>query len=262
MKILMCDPLHFDVNYEINVWMDKQISVDRENARRQYINLRNTYKNLAVEVIEVDQKVGLPDMVYSANFGFVNNRDFIKANFYHKERRPEADHSAEMMAELGYNVKKLPQDVFFEGQGDLFKAEGKFFCGYGFRTSERAKPYLEEILKSEVLMMKLVDPRWYHMDISFFPLGEGRVFIIPKAFDKVSLEIIHREFADVIETNDIEDITGFACNSYLVGKNIVTNKISKNSRKQLEARGYNLMEVDVSEFLKGGGSVRCLTLDI
>ncbi len=262
MKVLMCNPQHFDVNYEINVWMDKQKTVDREKTINQYQNLKDTYKKLGVEVKEIEQAEGLPDMVYAANYGFLHNNIFVRSNFFHQERRKEAELAAEFMAKLGYEVVPLAEELYFEGQGDLFRCNDQFFCGYGFRTKLETIKELEKIFSEPVHALKLVDPRWYHLDTCFLPLGNKRVMIAPEAFDQESLQIIKNNFDLVIETNDPTDIAGFACNSMVIGDKVITYRMSENTKKTLSELGFEVIEVDMSEFMKGGGSVRCLTMDL
>jgi len=262
MKFLMCYPEFFNVEYHRNVWMKENAMVDRDRAKRQYGRLKKTYEDLGVEIAEIEPVKGLPDMVYAANCGFLNGKDFVKSNYYNKERRKEADLASQYFRKRGYNVITLPEHLYFEGQGDLVKCGGKFFCGYGFRTNFKTIKHLEEILGAKVFPLKLVDPRWYHLDTCFFTLRDGAAFIEPEAFSKDSLALIYLELNKVIETKDPEDIESFACNSVVVGDKVVTNKMSAGSKKALADAGFEVIEVDVSEFLKGGGSVRCLTFDL
>lgn len=262
MKFLMCPPKHFRVDYEINVWMRKHRSVNKSEVQKQYETLKNIYQNLGIEVLEIEQHPDLPDMVYAANYGFVYKNIFVRANFKHEERKKEAELAAEYMGNLGYEVRTLPEGLTFEGQGDLFYCEGKFYSGYGFRTKIETIKELEKIFEQEVVALKLVDPRWYHCDTCFLPLGQKRVMIAPEAFDKESLEKIHSEFDEVIECTHDDDIQNFSCNSIVIGNNVITNRMTEELKTLLQNKGYKIIEAPTSEFLKGGGSVRCLTLDM
>lgn len=262
MKILMCPPIFFEVKYAINVWMDKDSVVDKAKAMREYQTLKEIYESLGVEVMEIEQEDGLPDMVYAANYGFLDGQKFVRANFFHPERRREAILAADYMKKNGYEVFELEDGLYFEGQGDMLKADEKYFCGYGFRTTLGSIDEVRKILAKEVIDLKLVDERWYHLDVCFCPLSPGGVLIVPEAFDQQALEKIYANFDYVIETRDEIDIAGFACNSFQVGNKLITYRMCDETKAKIAQKGIEVIETDMSEFMKGGGSVRCLTMDV
>jgi N-dimethylarginine dimethylaminohydrolase len=52
----------------------------------------------------------------------------------------------------------------------------------------------------------------------------------------------------------------FACNAVVGGNNVVMNTGCPVARGKLEALGFNVYETPLDEFLKAGGSAKCLTL--
>ncbi|HJN66163.1 MAG TPA: amidinotransferase, partial [Pirellulales bacterium] len=52
----------------------------------------------------------------------------------------------------------------------------------------------------------------------------------------------------------------FACNAVVVGKTVITNSGCPQLHEALAGRGYEPQETDLSEFVKAGGSAKCLTL--
>jgi N-dimethylarginine dimethylaminohydrolase len=56
-----------------------------------------------------------------------------------------------------------------------------------------------------------------------------------------------------------EEALTFCANSIVIGRTVVMPACPDRVRRQLEAWGFDVLLVDVSEFHKGGGSVRCLT---
>ena len=52
----------------------------------------------------------------------------------------------------------------------------------------------------------------------------------------------------------------FACNAVLMGRTVVTNTGCEELEEPLGRRGYRLRGVELSEFMKSGGSAKCLTL--
>lgn len=260
-KILLCPPDFYDIEYEINPWMHVENKVDKKKVLQEYKNLKKIYKSLGVKIFEIEPGRGLPDMVYAANFGFVKDNNFVKSNFKYPQRQKESIHSKKFFQKIGSKVLELPKEIVFEGQGDLLYSGKKYVMGYGKRTDINAKKYLEKFLDSEILELKLSDPYFYHCDMSFAPLDDKTVVINKHSFDKKGLEKIYKNFPNVILA-DKEDNQNFACNLVVVEKNIVVGKgISNKLKSDFKKLGFSTYEVDMTEYRKGGGSVKCLTLE-
>ncbi len=62
----------------------------------------------------------------------------------------------------------------------------------------------------------------------------------------------------------VDEAMTFCANSVVVGRTVIMPACPRRVRRTLEAWGFDIAIVDVSEFHKGGGSIRCLTnpLDI
>lgn len=261
-RILLCPPDYYDIEYEINPWMHISDKVDHQKSFAAYKKIKEIYTSIGLETYEIAPEKGLPDMVYSANFGEVAGETFIKSNFRYPQRAKEADFAARYFEEK-FNLKtvSLPKDIYFEGQGDLLNDGKRFFFGWGKRSEQSAKPYLEKFLNSEVFDFELVNPYYYHLDTCFAPLASDLVMINPKSFKPEGIQKVHDLFSTVIETND-QDNQFLACNLVLAGKNIVYAAGSSESlREKLHEAGYSLYEVDMTEYIKGGGSVKCVSFE-
>ncbi len=160
-----------------------------------------------------------------------------------------------------FKIQKLPENIFFEGQGDMFYRDGKFFCGYGKRTMKEAIPHLEKILGDKLITIEVNDPYYYHLDTCFSPLGNGRVVIKPTSFKKEDVVKIKKNFKKVIEVGE-GDNSFHCCNIVAVGDTVVTGKgVSRVFKSTLQKEGFKIIETPMDEFFKGGGSVKCLTLE-
>src|SRR4030043_460919 len=135
MKVLMCPPTYFSINYEINPWMDKNNVADKKVAQKQWEKLADTYKKLGVEVKIVNPVENLPDMVFTANAGLAIDKKVILASFRYPERRPESTYFENWFAKEGYEVIKIDQDAYFEGQGEALWLGDRLIVGYGFRAN-------------------------------------------------------------------------------------------------------------------------------
>lgn len=261
-KILLCPPDHYDIEYEINPWMHVENKVDHTAVRASYDLLKKTLTELGAEVHEIPQAEGLPDMVYTANFGFVKDGTFIVASFKFPQRRGESPLAAAYLEKnFGYTTAQLPEGIFYEGQGDLLTDGERYFFGWGKRSDKAAKQHLEKLMNAELIDFELVDPYYYHLDTCFTPLSPERVIINPRSFKPEGKEKIRSLFKDVIETSE-EDNNYLACNMVHIGTHIVVGKgITQGFMDALETRGYTVHEIPMAEYLKGGGSVKCCSFE-
>ena len=264
-RILMCPPDFFEVDYVINPWMDGQSgSLDRELARRQWEALRAAVAECA-EVTLLEPQPGLPDLVFTANAGFVHGRGAVPSHFMPHERRPEEPYLRAWFEGQGYAVRVLPDNIAFEGAGDALIDRGGpwLWAGYGFRTEIEAHDYLRDWFDLEVVSVRLVDPRFYHIDTCMCPLEGGFLLYHPPAFDAASrAEIERRVPAGKRIPVGIEDAGHFACNAVNIGRRVFMHRARPGLAAMLEQRGFEVCQAPLSEFLKAGGSAKCLTLKL
>jgi ornithine--oxo-acid transaminase len=259
----MCPPRHYEVNYVINPWMAGNVHrSSRHEATRQWEELRGALGEFA-QVELVEPQPGSPDMVFTANAGLVRNGIVALASFQHKERQGEEPHFRRWFSESGFAVRDISRMTPFEGEGDaLFEADGsRLWAGYGLRTREASHKQLTELWGVEVVSLRLVDPRFYHLDTCFCPLSNGDVMYFQGAFDSVSIGKIEMHYAKSkrICVSE-EDALLFACNAVNVGKTILLNEVSQELCARLEGRGFEIVQVELTEFLKAGGAAKCLVL--
>lgn len=267
-RILMCAPEYFGVEYVINPWMEGKLGgVIGGAAREQWGYLNGVLTTvLGAETVLVPPQPGLPDIVFTANAASVKNGVAVPARFRHPERQGEEPFYRASLAEVGYEILDLPDGVAFEGAGDALFYEGEtakplLFAAYGFRTDPESHPFLAGAFGAEVVSLRLVDPRFYHLDTCFCPLPGGYVIWHPPAFDAESRARIEASVpAEKLYAVPDTDATAFACNAVGVGEHVVMNAATSTLREKLLAWGFTTHLTPLSEFMKAGGSSKCLTL--
>ena len=264
-RILMCPPDYFTIDYVINPWMAGQdSSLDMELAKRQWRELRDKVGEYA-EIVEMEPVAGLPDMVFTANAGAVYGDRAIASHFMPNERHPEERHFKRWFTENGFELLALDEKIGFEGAGDcLLDRRGPWlWTGYGFRTEIEAHAEIAKFFDLEVISIRLVDSRFYHIDTCFCPLTDGFLMYHPPAFDYDSRIAIETRIPPhkriIVDTLDAGD---FACNAVNVDDMVFLNKASEPLKARLMLAGFKVREVNLSEFLKAGGSAKCLTLKL
>lgn len=255
----MTAPTHFAVEYAINPWMDTSTAVDTVRAIEQWENLRSVYLDLGHTVELVGPRQGLPDMVYAANGGLIVGGKAIVARFAYPQRADEATAYAEWMTgRLHHPVQTRHVN---EGQGDLLVVGSKILAGHGFRTDRRAHDEIADITGMPVISLELVDPRFYHLDTALTVLTDDLVAYYPPAFTEAARTTLEQLFPHAIVVGST-DAYVLGLNAVSDGRHVVHPAAATGFAAQLAAAGFEPIGVDLSELLKGGGSVKCCTLEV
>lgn len=257
---LMCPPDYYKIVYEINPWMSVKRQADQKLAKKQWEDFYHLLtQELKVQVELLEPVPYLPDLVFTANGGLVFKHNFIRANFRHKERRPEAHFFEEWFRKRNYKIKHVPAGYDFEGEGDaLFWGEG-LCTGYHFRSDIEAHEFVAASLGVAYYALELVDKRFYHLDTCFAPLDSESALVYLPAFEVYSRKILKEVVSDLIEVPE-EEALQFACNAVVVGRDVILNTGCPETMKVLESRGFQPHPLDFSEFIKAGGAAKCLVL--
>ena len=267
-RYLMCRPEHFTVSYSINPWMEPSRPTDTDLAVRQWQSLYDTYVSLGHEIELIDPVEGLPDMVYTANGGFVIDGIAYGPKFRFRERADEAPAFIDWFAANGFQVA-APVEVN-EGEGDFLLVGNTILAGTGFRSTGDSHREVGEVFSREVVSLTLTDPRFYHLDTAIAVLdpveGPGgvekaNIAYLPTAFDERSQAILRERYPDAIRVSDADGAV-FGLNSASDGKNVIISPRAKGFEAQLRERGYTPVLVDLSELLLGGGGIKCCTLEL
>jgi N-dimethylarginine dimethylaminohydrolase len=259
-------PDHFRVDYRINPFMDLAVQPNAEKAMRQWDDLVTTIRSLGGEVDVIGQRADAPDMVYAMNLGLGlvrpdGRRHVVMSHMRYAERRMETATAQPWFAEQGFTTSYVGREgvgAHFEA-GDAFAFGDALVVGYGPRTEELALKHLAGDLDVRVRGLRIAHPGMYHLDLAFCPLDETRAIVCPSAFDVESAEALMELVPEPIVLTEEEALTTFAANSIVVGRTVVMPGCPDHVRAQLEAAGFAVEIVDVSEFHKGGGSIRCLS---
>ncbi|MBN1854604.1 MAG: TIGR00300 family protein [Pirellulales bacterium] len=267
-QILMCHPAHFDVQYVINPWMEGHVGrVRKDVALEQWDHLFSVVSQL-VRVAVIEGSEDLPDMCFTANAGFILGNRFVPSTFRFYQRQPEIPLFSSWFDDAGFDVDDAMADTPFEGEGDaLLQLDGNptpvLWAGYSVRSSLESHREINQRLQIDVVSLRLVDERFYHLDTCFVPLGDGRVMYYPAAFDEMSLKQIRQRVPgdQRLEVGE-SDAMRFACNALLLDHTLITNHASDRLIRQLSDWGYETIVTPVDEFILAGGAVKCLCLII
>lgn len=257
---LMCPPAYFDVSYAINPWMHPDKPVDPARAMRQWEKLRETHESLGHTVSVIDPVPGLPDMVFAANGATVIDGAVLGVRFRHPQRTAEAEAYLDWFRAHEYRPVHVPVHVN-EGEGDILLAGETVLAGYGFRSERAAAAEIAAVFGRRVESLRLVDPRFYHLDTALSVLDASTAIYYPAAFDDAGRALLGSIFAELIEAKD-EDAEVLGVNAVCDGQHVVLAAQATGLARSLAARGFTPVPVDMSELLKAGGGAKCCTLEL
>ncbi|MFG3249868.1 dimethylargininase [Streptomyces sp. NPDC048187] len=270
-RFVVCEPRHFAVQYAINPWMSTGRPVDVIRALDQWQALVDTYRAHGHTVDTVAPVPGLPDMVFAANCAVVVGGRVFGSLFHAPERRPESVPFEAWFKTEGFEVHH-PESVC-EGEGDLVPAGRFILAGTGFRTTRDAHREVQEFFGVPVISLTLVDPYFYHLDTALFVLddgtegdggagaGGGNIAYYPGAFSPGSREVLERLYPDAVLATR-EDALAFGLNSVSDGRHVFIAPEARGLAERLSGLGYVPVPVDLSEFHKAGGGIKCCTQEI
>ena len=261
---LMVAPEHFRVEYAINPFMDLADQPDPVATRDQWDAIAAAIAQAGGSVEVLAQRPDAPDMVYAMNLGLPlqgpGGPVAVLSHMRHPERRMETESAAAWFAEHGYAPRTIGRDgvgAHFEA-GDAFAWRGELVVGHGPRTERLALKHLANELDVPVRGVRIVHPGMYHLDLGFCPLDATRAMVCPDAFDAASARVLLDLVPEPLVLTESEAMT-FCANSVVVGRTVIMPACPDRVRAQLEAWDFEVVVVGVSEFLKGGGAIRCLT---
>lgn len=256
----MCPPKYFDIEYEINEWMDKANPVNHGLAAEQWQKLHDIYtKGLGWDVRLITPVAGLPDMVFATDNCIALGGKIMLSRFRYPQRQPETARYEDWLREHGYGDIKQPR-YLLEG-GDILFFDDKIIAGYGFRTEREAHEELANYFGREVISIQIVDPYFYHLDTAVAVLNNSTVAFYPGAIDRPSRKLLQNLAPNLIEASQ-EEAKSFGLNAVSDGHNVVYSDHSQGLAQKYQTAGFKTIGVPMREFQKSGGGVKCLTLEL
>ncbi|MBL9080953.1 MAG: amidinotransferase [Planctomycetales bacterium] len=257
--ILMCPPDYYGIEYEINPWMSRSRASDAETTRAQWRALHDVLVSVGAKVSLLEPKQGLPDLVFTANAALIYRQTAVLSRFRHAERQGEEPIDEAWLTAHGFTVRRLPPDIYFEGAGDALFCGDTLFAGYRIRSHARGHQLVGELIGARVIPVELTDDYHYHLDTCFCPIAPDTAIYYPAAFDEYGLQALRAHIPNLIAV-EREEARRFACNAVVVGRSVVTNTGCPQLHAALKDRGFEPHETPLDEFVKAGGSAKCLTL--
>ncbi len=269
---LMCPPEHYQIDQALNPWMSSGRAgsvnrISRDLAFAQWKGMHNVLRSVA-DVRLLHPEPGCPDMVFLSHGALVHHGVAAVSSFNPPQRRAESTYLRRWLASQGFLLWETPRETPFEGEGDVVfsDAGNALWAAHGVRTCRAAHRHIADAWHIPVTSLHLIDPRFYHLDTCFTPLdgdsaNSGYLLYYPGAFDGPSLEAINHAYPEHkrIAVSEL-DATRMACCALNLGRTVFTGEISPELATRLFDAGFDVVQLELSEFIKGGGGAKSLAL--
>jgi N-dimethylarginine dimethylaminohydrolase len=255
----MCPPDFYGIEYEINPWMNTERQADHAVAVEQWNGLCRHIESAGAQISLLEPVAGLPDLVFTANAAMIYGRRALLSRFRHRQRQGEEPYNRRWLSDHGFEVLDVPEHFSFEGAGDALFCGDTLFAGYRMRSDAAGHQAIGKMLAVRVIPVELIDTRYYHLDTCFCPLAPGEAIWYPPAFDDYGQRAIREHVPNLVKVTTTE-AQRFACNAVVIGRHVITNIDCDELHAALSKRGYDPLATPLDEFVKAGGSAKCLTL--
>ncbi len=260
---LMCPPEWYGVDYVLNPWMAGNVHrSSRDLAFAQWKGMHNVLRGIA-DVRLLHPEPGCPDMVFLGHGAIVHHGVAAVSSFQPPPRRAETAYLRRWLVSQGFLLWETPRETPFEGEGDMvFSDTGTaLWAAHGVRTCHAAHRHVADAWHLPVKSLRLIDPRFYHLDTCFTPLSGGFLLYYPGAFDAPSLAAIEAAFPAARRLAVCEaDATRMACCALNIRRTVFTGEISPELALRLFDAGFDVVQLELGEFIKGGGGAKSLAL--
>ena len=260
----MCPPTLYDVDYVINPWMAGNVHASsRAHAAEQWQCLYEAVSEIAnVELIA--PQPGSPDMVFTANAGLEHDGIVAISSFFHLERQGEEPHFRRWFQQAGYTLVNIPRATPFEGEGDaLFSIDGRcLWVGHGPRTAASSHAASRKVWGVPVVSLHLIDPRFYHLDTCFAPLKAATSCTFPTPSTTSLSTGSKPSTRPKNESSSQKPMPSALPATPSTWPHHRSQQDQHKLSDQLEMRGFQVIQIELTEFLKAGGAAKCLVMKL
>lgn len=205
-----------------------------------------------LEVIVLDAEERFPDApfvedtaVLGRDFAVIANPEPASRNGEQQAIRPEVEKHYE-------KIEAIYPPGTLEG-GDVLEVESHYFIGITQRTNIQGAEQFINILNRYGCTGSLVRlDRMLHLKTGVAYLGDNNILAAGELIENVHFQKFH--------ITPVDSDEAYAANAIRIKDHVLVPSGYPQTRKKVEALGYRVVEVDVSEFQKMDGGLSCLSL--
>lgn len=266
-KVLLCPIDNYviqPINFVAKSWMEKGHEMDYELCKKQHEALVKAYQDNGVEVEFVEAKEGLVYQVFARDFGICLKEGYVLGHFKEPCRQGETEVYEKRLAELGVPCIARCTSGCFEGGDFCFLDEHTLLMGVIDRTDMAGFNSVKEQVNDlgyELIPVK-VDRKYLHIDVCINIIAENTVIICPDILPDGIVKRFERRGFQMIKITP-EEVMQYAANIQGIGDGkVISSSTNTVTNERMRALGLEVIEVDISEIVKGGGGIHCMTFPL
>ena len=224
-----------------------------QNALIQHSEYRKNLKSrgLKLTILEADPRY--PDGCFVEDAAVIAGETAIITNIGHPSRAGETE-AIEAVLETRFEIVHLPKDATIDG-GDVLKLGNHFIVGISKRTNQNGAEALGKTVKKQGFRFSTVKvDRCLHLKTAITSPEEGTVII------REDCKSLAGEITSQKKIIEIPLQEAYAANCLNVNGTVFIPQGFPESQARLEAAGFNLLPLPMSEFEKMNGGLTCLSL--
>jgi len=260
-QVLLCQPAFMEIREIINETQRHFAgeNIDVQKAMRQHHAFMQTLKNGKIDVFLLPPRHTFPEQVFTRDIGFVIGKTFVVSQLKRAVRKGEESVLIRWLIERKIPFMKMEKGSI-EG-GDVLIDGQTIWFGDSDRTSMMAIQEIRDTLDQYTIHTIPFKKEFLHLDCVFNILSPDEALVYPKAFEKKEMDVLANRY-HLIEVSEEEQFT-LGTNVLSIGKKtVISLPLNRRINETLRKKGYTVIEVDISEIIKSGGSFRCITLPL
>ena len=260
-RVILCQPQYMTIRQVINETQEqfKNEGIHIERALEQHAEFVKTLQKHDVDVVLLPYHQKFPEQVFTRDIGFTLGETIFVANMATDVRAGEENVLKQWLEDEVISYYNLVED-HIEG-GDVIIDGDTIYVGLSSRTDQAAADHLLRLLTNFKVVAIPFKEKYLHLDCVFNVVSPEVALIYPKALTQKDIELFSSRY-DLIEVSEEEQ---FQLGTNVLGignKRVLSLPVNQHVNKQLRERGFEVIEVDITEIIKSGGSFRCCTLPI
>ena len=260
-RVLLCPPRYMEIKDVINDvqkrYKDENIDVDK--ALHQHNEFIQALADEGIQTDLIEPSKNYPEQVFTRDIGFTIGNTVFISEMASEIRQGEEQELQKWMEAHEVNFKHLTGHRI-EG-GDVIIDRDTVFVGVSSRTSKKAIRDLQLQLPDFEVIPVSFNEKYLHLDCVFNILSPTEALIFPEALDMATVRMLAERYT-LIRVNEKEQFA-LGTNVLSIGdRKVFSQPQNRQVNKQLNARGFHVIEVDYSEIIKSGGAFRCCTMPL
>ncbi|MCR8847696.1 arginine deiminase family protein [Rossellomorea sp. SC111] len=259
-KVVVVSPENMQINEIINETQKHFLkeNIDIDKAVSQHKRFVEVLDKNGSEVIHLQPSPEFNEQVFTRDIGFTIHDQFFVASMNTDVRRGEVKTLKHWLEENEVPYNELLHSI--EG-GDVLVDEENIWIGVSGRTNQLAIQSLRNKLTPYKVHELPLREDILHLDCVFTIISSEWALVYPPAFSKEDLATIKKHYNIITVTDDEQFQMG--PNVLAIGdQKIISLTQNQALNERIRAEGFNVIELDLSEIIKSGGSFRCCTLPL